>query len=54
MSLTILEVLECAEYNLSNQKIPMQKDMGLRQLRNAIKLLSDGKTPKDDFNEEDL
>ena len=54
MSITILEVLEGAEYNLKNATIQIQKKMGLSQLHNAIKLLSFGKSPDDDFNEEDL
>jgi len=54
MSLTILEVLQNAEINLGETSIPMQRIIGIGQLRNAIKLLNSGKEVGDDFNEEDL
>ena len=54
MSLTILEVLENAEYNLKG-KIPAQQEMGIRQLSNALYLINEkDKGLNDDFNEEEL
>lgn len=55
MSLTILEVLENASYNLQNMHSPaIQLPMAKEQLKNAIKLLNDGKDLYDEFKEEDL
>ena len=54
MSLTILEVLENAEYNLKESSLDFQKKLGLKQLSNAIILLNKGKDLEDDFKEEDL
>lgn len=54
MSLTILEVLENADYNLQNQTIPLQVILAKEQLHNALKLINKGKKLEDDFNEEDL
>jgi len=54
MSLSILEVLENADYNLQNARLPMQIDLAKRQLNNALKLINKGKTLEDTFNEEDL
>ena len=41
MSLTILEVLENAEYNLKNGINPMSKDLAIEQLSNAIAQLEE-------------
>ncbi len=41
MSLTVLEVLENAQYNLERGVTPIQKDIGLKQLGNAIKQLEE-------------
>lgn len=54
MSLTILEVLENADYNLQNMRLPMQLELAKEQLHNALKLIDNGKELDDDFNEEDL
>ena len=55
MSLSILEVLQNAEFNLKNGTVPTQKSIGLDQLSNAIYLLSEkDKDIYDDFNEDDL
>lgn len=55
MSLTILEVLQNAEYNLKNGTMVFQKELGLKQLSNAIYLMDEKeKLPDDEFNESDL
>ena len=55
MSVTILEVLQNAEYNLKNAVMPMQLKIGIDQLSNAIYLLVEKeKGLYDDFNEDDL
>ena len=55
MSLTILEVLRNAEYNLKHAVHPAQAKMGMDQLSNAIFLLDDlDKDILDEFNETDL
>ena len=55
MSLTILEVLQNAEYNFKNGKLPFQKDLAIKQLSNAIFLLDEKeKNIMDIFDEEDL
>lgn len=55
MSLSILEVLRNAEYNLKNAAFPEQTKMGIRQLSNAIYLLDEKeKDLYDDFDEADL
>jgi hypothetical protein len=54
VSVTLIEVLMNAKHNLSNPAIPMQKAMGLDQLQNAIDLLESGKSPFDDFDEDEL
>ena len=51
MSLTILEVLENADYNLQNAKMELQIDVAKSQLHNALTLLNEGFTLEDDFNE---
>lgn len=53
MTISIFEVLLNAQHNL---KSPMgfQKELGMNQLDNAIKLIENGKTLNDDFNEADL
>jgi len=37
--ISVLEVLENALYNLTNGVLPIQKEMGISQLRNAINQL---------------
>jgi len=54
MSLTILEVLQNAEYNIRKPAMQMQVQMGLNQLKNAIILLDSGKKCNDDFSEDEL
>jgi len=55
MTITIMEVLQNAEYNLKNAVIPMQTKMGIDQLSNVNYLLNElGKDLLDDFNECDL
>lgn len=55
MSLTILDVLRNAEYNLKNGQLPMQKEMATRQLSNALYLINEkDKGLYDTFNEDDL
>lgn len=49
MSLSVLEVLENAEFNLKS-KVPVQRDIGLDQLSNAIKLLDMGVEAEEDAN----
>lgn len=49
MSLTILEVLENADYNLQNARLQLQIDMAKEQLHNALELLNEGKTLEDEF-----
>ena len=53
MSLTIIEVLENAEYNLKRDVLPIRK-IGLDQLRNAIDLLEAGSSPFEDFDQKKL
>lgn len=47
--ITVLECLENAEYNLSKE---YGQEIGLTQLRNAIKALHDGNGIDDDIDEE--
>jgi len=55
MSLTILEVLENAEYNLKNAVMGAQTKMGIRQLSNALYLINEkDKGLEDTFNEDEL
>lgn len=55
MSLTILEVLENADYNLREARMPAQVEIGKVQLQNALDLLlNQGMTLEDDFDEEKL
>ena len=55
MSLSILEVLENAKFNLQPNTPGFQKTLGLEQLSNAIYLLDEKeKSVFDDFNEADL
>lgn len=54
MSLTLLEVLENADYNLQEAKIPMQVEMAKSQLHNVLKLLKQGMMLEDDFDESKL
>jgi hypothetical protein len=42
MSLSLLEVLQNADYNLQNAFHPMQLESGKRQLHNAVVLLDKG------------
>jgi len=53
MSLTILEVLENAKYNLKSD-MAFQKEIGLRQLSNAITCFENGMKANDDFDEAKL
>lgn len=54
MSLTIGEVLENAEHNLSGQ-YDFQREIGMNQLINANYLLNElGKSVDDEFNADDL
>ena len=39
MSLSVLDVLRNAEYNLVNGVMPIQIDLAIEQLKNAIKQL---------------
>jgi len=51
MSVTILEVLENAEYNLvKNASLPFAKKLGISQLHNAIVLLEKGYSIEDTFD----
>ena len=54
MSLSILEVLENADYNLQNAKIPAQVEIAKVQLHNALELLNKGMKLEDDFDESRL
>lgn len=54
MSITIIEVLENALYNLQKRVFEPQRKVGLNQLENAIILLKNGRSPFDDFNEDKL
>lgn len=42
MSVSILEALQNAEYNLCNPNHPMQTEIGKTQLKNAVGLLNKG------------
>ena len=53
MSITIIEVLENAQYNLEGN-VPMQISMAKEQLGNAIKTLENGYDAFDDYNEDML
>jgi hypothetical protein len=52
--MTILEVLENADYNLQNAEIDMQIQMAKEQLHNALILISKGLGLEDEFDEEKL
>lgn len=52
MSLTILEVLQNADYNLQNTKLDIQIDMAKEQLHNALKEIEKGKSLDDVFEGE--
>ncbi|MBU5626525.1 hypothetical protein KQI82_12455 [Oscillibacter sp. MSJ-2] len=54
MSLTIMEVLYNAQYNLCNAAIPIQIEIGKEQLNNAILALESGKSLNDIFEEADV
>lgn len=54
MSLTILEVLENADYNLQEARLPMQIDIAKDQLHNALNLLNQGMKLEDDFDKAKL
>lgn len=49
MSLSVLEVLENAKYNLENGVMPFQKDMAIEQLSNAIKQLEENSDANAEF-----
>lgn len=51
MALTVLEVLQNAEYNLKNGTLPFQKELAVEQLSNAIKQLEDDGDAYKDFVE---
>lgn len=51
MSLSVLEVLKNAQYNLSKGFMQVQKDMGLNQLENAINQLEENPDANADFIE---
>lgn len=53
MSLTILNVLENSYYNIKHGR-SSQLGAGVHQLKNAITLLSAGKSVDDDFDDEEL
>jgi len=48
MYVTILEALQNAEYNLKNDTIGAQKQIGLTQLHNAVELLDKGYNPSEE------
>lgn len=50
MSLSIIEVLLNAEFNLRPETAPFQKAIGHEQLRNAIVMLDAGKAVTDTFD----
>lgn len=54
MSVTIMDVLYNAQYNLCNATIPLQIEMGKEQLNNAILALESGKNLNDIFDESDV
>ena len=54
MGLSILEVLQNAQYNLKVSRPSFQKRMGKEQLDNAILLLENGKDIKDQYDEYEL
>ena len=41
MSLTVYEVLENVEFNLSNGVLPFQRELALNQLQNALRQLEE-------------
>lgn len=49
--LTIMEVLQNANYNLQNNG-PIGLAIGKEQLKNAVEALENGKTLDDEFEEE--
>lgn len=51
MSLSILEVLQNAQYNLCEGKIDFQLTVGKQQLTNAVELLMKDYSLEDDFDE---
>ena len=53
MSLTILEVLENADYNLQNAKMDFQIHLAKEQLHNALEQIDQGKGLEDTFTNED-
>ena len=50
--ITVLEVLENALHNLENGVLPVQRVMGIEQLKNAIAQLEDNPDADADFQEE--
>ena len=48
MAVTILEALQNAHYNLANDVVTFQRQLGLEQLSNAIQLLENGYKINDD------
>ena len=51
MSLSVLEVLQNAEYSLKNGVLPFQKELAVEQLTNAINQLSANSDADEDFIE---
>lgn len=51
MSVTLLEVLQNARFNLLEGRLAMQKELGREQLLNAIVLFEKGYSPNNDFDE---
>lgn len=54
MSITILEVLENADYNLQNQQLDIHVDIAKEQLHNALTALNNGYSLDDDYDEKML
>ena len=50
MSLSLLEVLQNAEYNLKGT-MEFQKKIGISQLSNALRQLEEDADPQDEFKE---
>jgi hypothetical protein len=52
MSVSIMEVLYNAQYNLCEAKMPFQIALGKEQLNNAIKALESGKSLDDEYEDD--
>ncbi len=53
MSITVLEVLKNAEYNLINGSIPIQRSLAIQQLSNAILQLEEDSDADNEFIEKE-